>query len=164
MRYSSERFRGELDFRLERTQIGKRHLLVVNLPPLRVRHRDRERFTRGKARLPAVQIAGETLQMNDIARLINSAFREEKNGFCFPVTFPAFRNTEAIERHRRVTIAQGDEMPVPCALRENPAGLVRHGQLGVAVLIGHGLTAPYLFGFKIEETELHSCQPLAGRE
>ena len=76
---SSERFRRELDLLREGTEIGKRYLFVENLPVFRVRHRDLERLARREARLLVIQIAGETLQMNDIARLINSAFREEKN-------------------------------------------------------------------------------------
>ena len=61
------------------TEIGKRYLFSEKFPILRVRHRDLERLARGKAGLLVIQITGETLQMNDIARLINSAFREEKN-------------------------------------------------------------------------------------
>ena len=146
----------------ERAELGKRHSLRKNLAVPGVTHLDRDRLAGGQRRLILVQVARDPFEMNNVARFVDTAFREKKNGARIGLVAEIVGNPEPIKRDRRVAGVDRDEVGVTLTLRVNPARIAAVRKARATLRVGHGFGELLLLG--IEQAKLSVGQRLAGGE
>ncbi len=106
----------------ERSEFRERHRFVKDFAILGVIDPDCDLLAGWEGRLIFVQVPRDSLQVDDVAGLVNAALREKENrahlGFFFT---GIVGDTEPVKRHGRVAAIDRNEVTVALALGEDPA-------------------------------------------
>src|SRR5205085_5021484 len=124
----AEAARRNPDLLREGAELRKRHRFVENLPVFRVIDLDVDRLANRECRLIFVQVPRDSLEVNEVAGLINPALGEKKNRTWLDFIAVIVGHAEAIERDRSVAAIDRDQIAVAFALSEHPARLVAVGK------------------------------------